>query len=59
MVSNDVMQPAIVANARRQPQRALVRITNSIFGPGVAEITNVMPRNSHHVVNAIGLPAFA
>jgi hypothetical protein len=47
------MQPVIVATDLRKPNRALLLITSSMLGPGVAETTKVIIRNNHHVFNAI------
>jgi hypothetical protein len=43
------MQPAIVRTAAGKPNRALLLITSSMFGPGVAETTKVITTNSHQV----------
>ncbi|HOE44128.1 MAG TPA: hypothetical protein PLB25_21225, partial [Rhodoferax sp.] len=40
----------MVTTALRKPCRALLLMTNSILGPGVAETTNVIATNNHHVL---------
>jgi hypothetical protein len=52
------MQPAMVATAERNPRRALVLMTKSMLGPGVAETTNVIKIKSHQVLNAMNSPKF-
>jgi hypothetical protein len=43
------MHPAMLTMAARMPSRALVLMTNSIFGPGVPDTTNVIMTNNHQV----------
>jgi hypothetical protein len=47
------MHPAMLMMAARMPLRALLLITNSMFGPGVADTTKVIMTNSHQVCNDI------
>ena len=53
MISKAVMQPTIASTAARTPWRALVLITSSMLGPGVADTTNVIARNSHQVLRVM------
>jgi 23S rRNA (cytidine1920-2'-O)/16S rRNA (cytidine1409-2'-O)-methyltransferase len=48
-ISLELVLPAMVATAARTPNRALLLITSNILGPGVADTTKVMPKNSHQV----------
>lgn len=47
------MQPAIARTAAPTPKRALVVMTYSMFGPGVADTKNVITTNSHHVLHVM------
>ena len=55
IASSAVMHPAMVTTAGRTPWRALLLITSSMLGPGVADTTKVITINSHQVDRVISV----
>ena len=55
MAKRAVMQPSMAGTAVWSPWRALMLMTSSILGPGVAETINVIKINSHQVLRVMGL----
>lgn len=53
------MQPSMATTAARTPWRALMLMTNSMLGPGVADTTKVIRMNSHQVLSVMANPPLA